>query len=491
MSVRVLFLAAEADPFVKIGGLGDVAGSLPAAILSLPDTVVPPGLVDVRVAIPLHPQIKINAFQLTPLIEFDVPHKPFPITARAFSTPINGVEHWLIDGAPIAEDTSVYSQDNLTAGRKFAFFSIAALELAHRLDWIPDILHANDWHTAFAIQRLRQIKQTFTGFSHTRSLITIHNLPFMGAGSEPVLKEFSLPGSRSPRLPGWARQMPLPVGILWADRIVAVSPSYAREILTPESGCSLEGMLASREADITGILNGLDGSAWDPAKDASLASPFSLETLPARSQNKAALQSEVGLEMSPETPLLILISRMDVQKGIDLAVQGLRRCANLSWQAVLLGTGDPELEQMCQDLADHYPDKARFIRRFDANLARRMYASGDILLMPSRYEPCGLAQMIAMRYGCVPLARATGGLKDTILDSHYPETDTGFLFSEPTPAAFVICLKRALKLFANKGQWHLWQQNGMRQDFSWKKSAWQYVIEYISLQPKKVERWLT
>lgn len=489
MSLRVLFLAAEADPFIKIGGLGDVAGSLPAAILALPETLIPPGLVDMRVVIPLHPQIKTKNFHLKPLIEFDIPHIPSPIHARAYSTTINGVEHWLIDGAPIAEDTSVYSQDNLTAGRKFAFFSLAAMELAHRLDWIPDILHANDWHTAFAIQRLRQLKQTNTGFSSTRSLITVHNLPFMGAGSEPVMKEFSLPASRSPRLPGWARRMPLPVGLLWADRIVAVSPSYAREILTPESGCSLEGMLASREADIIGILNGLDGSAWDPATDASLACPYSLETLPARSGNKSLLQSEVGLEPSAETPLLILISRMDIQKGIDLAVRGLRRCASLSWQAILLGTGNPELEQMCQDLADQYPEKVRFIRRFDASLARRMYAGGDILLMPSRYEPCGLAQMIAMRYGCVPLARATGGLKDTILDNHDPEYDTGFLFSNPTPAAMATCLKRALKLVTNKEKWSKIQKNGMRQDFSWQKSAWEYVKQYCSLHPNKMERW--
>jgi starch synthase len=220
---------------------------------------------------------------------------------------------------------------------------------------------------------------------------------------------------------------------------------------------------------------------WDPSTDAALVSPYDRQDLPRKSANKAALQAECGLPVEPETPLLIMVTRMDQQKGVDIAVNGLRQAGDLNWQAVILGTGDPLLETSCRSLESEFPDRVRALIRFDQNLSRRMYAGGDILLMPSRYEPCGLAQMIAMRYGTVPFARATGGLKDTIRDDPTMTASTGFLFTDAHPEAFAEGLKRALYTFPDRETWTDIQLRGMEQDFSWEKSALAYADLYYKL----------
>lgn len=481
-TIKVLFLASEADPLVKVGGLGDVAGSLPRALQQLASEKTGGNRIDIRLVIPFHSVIRKKYPDPEFLFEFEVPTTAEPIIAQAYKLSVNGVHTYLIAGEPIREDAPVYDTDATIDGRKFFFFSLAALELVKKLTWQPAILHANDWHTALAVYALKLKKSEDPFFEHIHSVLTIHNLPFMGAGIEAAFDSFGLPPSQYPLLPWWAKKFPLPLGLQTADRIVAVSPTYAQEILTPEYGCGLETFLKARQKAISGIVNGLDQESWDPASDPHIAENFEVTTLARRQDNKAALVKEFSLEPDPKIPLLILISRMDQQKGVDLAIDGLAQAVDVGWQAILLGTGNPQLEEACRQLEKDYPERVRAAIRFDIKLSRRMYAGADILLMPSRYEPCGLAQMMAMRYGCVPLARATGGLQDTIIDiADSKENGTGFLFKPATPGAFAETLHRALGVYPDKERWSAIQKRGMHQDFSWENSAVKYMKIYQDL----------
>lgn len=485
-TVRVLFVAAEADPLIKVGGLGDVAGTLPAELRKLDAAALDGWKLDVRLVIPYHAAIRAKKLDIRPLFDFPVERGEETITASAYVTDVNGMPVYLIDGAPFPKEGPVYSLNTVEDGEKFIFFSLAALDLAKKLDWAPDIWHANDWHTAISIYALAHRRKKDPFFAKTRTVLSLHNLPFMGGGTDATIKAYKIPFSRDPRLPAWGRRQPLPLGLLKADRVIAVSPSYAKEILTPEFGCSLEDFLATRQDAIMGILNGLDQQVWDPQNDPQIASPFSASDMSGNSENKRALLREFELPEKMDTPLLILISRMDQQKGVDIAIEGLRLLTGTPWQAILLGTGDPVLEKACQRLEKDFPDRVRAAIRFDAKLSHRMYAGGDMLLMPSRYEPCGLAQMIAMRYGCIPVARAVGGLKDTIVDDPKLTSGTGFLFEKATPRAFANALQRALKTYTDHApEWQGMQKRGVQQDFSWGRYAVQYGNVYLDLMEVK------
>jgi starch synthase len=308
----------------------------------------------------------------------------------------------------------------------------------------------------------------------------------MGAGAGPALQSFGLPPALQSPLPLWAQDLPLPLGLLTADHIVTVSPTYAKEILTPEYGSGLEGFLQSRADSISGILNGINVEEWDPALDSTLAAQFNRDNLTARALNKGGLLRELGLhETSLALPLLGIISRIEAQKGIDLVPGALRLIDDLPWQAIILGTGEPELEAAIERLADRYPGRVKAAFRFDPLLSHHIYAGADCLLIPSRYEPCGLTQMIAMRYGCVPVARATGGLIDTIQDFDFSEHGTGFLFKRPTVEVFSGALRRALEVYQKQNAWRRIQQDGMAQDFSWERSARQYLKLYLFMNRKK------
>ena len=474
--IKVLFLAAEAAPLIKIGGLGDVAGSLPAALSALPESP------DVRVVLPLYPQIKKSSLDLTPVTSFEVFHKDGPLLTKVFQTEVNGVPFYLIDGPPVASSSVVYSGDNNLDGIKFTFFSLAAMELVKILKWKPDILHAHDWHAAPAVYHLRLIKNSDDFFRKTKSLLTVHNLPYLGHGAEGALQAFGLPRAHMSALPDWAEHLPLALGLLSADKINTVSPGYADEMLTPEFGAHLEGFLASRKADLTGILNGLDLVSWDPETDSSLPVRYSNDTLEKRTENKKLLLEELGLTPDVKVPLLAMINRMDYQKGVDLVPPALEMITDLNWQAVILGTGDKDLEETARQLdLDH--TSIRSFLKYDGALARRIYGGSDLILIPSRYEPCGLTQMIGMRYGCVPLARATGGLKDTIVDyqAEHSGKSTGFLFEEATSEALADSLRRALAVYHDQRRWQGLQRRGMKLDFSWERSAVEYLYLYLEL----------
>jgi starch synthase len=475
-SINVLFLAAEAEPFVKVGGLADVAGSLPLALRALSNPEYTGAQIDVRLVLPLHRVLRAESATLRPVMEFPVCRRGRSLTARVFEMSMAGMPVYFISGEPISTATMVYSPDPVQDREKFTFFSLAALEMARRMEWQPDIIHANDWHTALALYALRT-QRGDPQMKRAHSVLTLHNLPFMGGDGTDVLAAYGLVPPTDEALPGWARTQPLALGLWSADEVVAVSPTYAREILTPDFGCGLDGFLGSRSASVTGILNGLDVAAWNPETDACLSEKFSSADLCQRSGNKTALQRQLGLQEDLHIPILAMIGRIDQQKGLDIVPVVLRQLIDIPWQFVLLGSGDPVLENAMRALQLEFPERIRSVIRFDAGLSRLIYSGADMLLMPSRYEPCGLAQMIAMRYGCVPVVRATGGLKDTVA-----EGKTGFLFQAAQPAAMQEALRRALAVYANPVNWENFQRNGMAEDFSWLHSAAQYAGLYRSLR---------
>jgi starch synthase len=405
---------------------------------------------------------------------------------------LDGLKVYLIGGAPIDQGSGVYSSNLEADGYKYVFFSQAALSLPRILDWKPNILHANDWHTSAAIYSLALNRHLDPFFRQTTSLLTIHNLPYLGAMTSSALEAFELPPAENTSLPAWAAHIALPLGLLTADIIVAVSPGYAKDILTEEFGTGLHTFLRAHSNKIVGILNGLDTDKWDPTTDIELATNFSCANLQARSANKASLQTELGLESTQTIPLLAMVTRMDPQKGVDLAVGSLRSIFQSMVtngppiQVVFLGTGDPMLEQAVRNLELAYPDHICARITYNEILSRHIYAGADILLMPSRYEPCGLSQMIAMRYGCIPIARATGGLSDTIQDSSNNAQGTGFLFKSPKSEALTEAIQRALNIFRhNPQEWQAMQIRGMQQDFSWDRSAVEYVKQYKLLLDKR------
>ena len=478
-SIKILFLAAEADPFIKVGGLGDVAGSLPGALRALSPQL------DVRLCLPLHNDLKLNGFDIKPVSSYSIMRGGQRVPVQVFETFFAGTPVYLIEGPPISSAQSVYSADMAIDGEKYTFFSLAALELLRHIRWQPGILHANDWHTAPAVYALHH-RLADPHYAWIKSIIEVHNLPFMGGGTSPHLSAYGLHPCSNPHLPDWARHFPLPMALATADAIVAVSPAYALELMTPEFGCGLQDFLRTRADALSGILNGLDLKLWDPRTDSALTANFDGASLERRAVNKAKLQSSSGLPVNPDVPLLAMITRMDPQKGVDIAIDGLRRTADQSWQAIILGTGIPYLESAARSLQDEMPERVCAEIRYDAQLSRQIYAGADVLLMPSRYEPCGLAQMIAMRYGCVPVGRATGGLNDTIRGYTDAVSGTGFLFNEASPDAFANCLREALQVFGDRDRWLRLQHNGMSQDFSWENAAKQYQDLYHQLLASKV-----
>jgi len=479
--IRVLFAVSEADPFIKVGGLADVAGSLPYSLQALRAEHGLPHL-EIRLIMPYHPAMRSRVPKPRLLAKFWLQRDGGDMPVHVYQIKHKGLTIYLVDGPPISQEFAVYTGDLKKDGEKYTFFSLSLLELVDLIGWKPDILHAHDWHACPAVYQLSQWRTTHDFFKDCRSLLTIHNLPYMGFDSEEALMAYGISPSHNPDLPYWARLLPLPMGLESADFINAVSPSYSREIMTDAYGCGLEGFLQSRSATITGILNGIDLDCWNPVNDKALQVNFDADKLDHRKANKKALQAEFNLPISADLPLIIMVGRLDRQKGIDLAIESLNQINNLPWQAIVLGTGDPNLEAACRILEQEFPERIRAAIRFDGDLARRMYAGGDILLMPSRYEPCGLAQMIAMHYGCIPLARATGGLKDSIVDNEDISQATGFLFEEPTVDSMVALLQKALTTYDNPSIWKAMQINGMKRDFSWAKSAKEYRNIYMKLK---------
>jgi starch synthase len=474
-NIGILFLAAEAEPYVKIGGLADVAGSLPLALRNLPTGLSQGSALDARLVLPLHRAIRPEMVTIRPVAGFSIFRRGVNLPVRVFQANIGGMPVYFIDGEPISKAASVYSQDLAQDREKFAFFSLAALEMVSHMDWKPHIVHANDWHTSLAVYALRS-GRVDPKLRSMHSLLTLHNLPYMGGDGSDVLEAYGMNSPDDEALPVWARSQPLPLGIWAAEAVVAVSPGYRHEILTPEFGCGLETYLRSRADSITGILNGLDLAAWDPETDQNLPANYNIKDISQRAVNKAALQNELGLPEESRVPIMAMIGRIDPQKGVDITIDALKRLSEHAWQFVILGSGNPDLENAARALQEVYPDRVRAVIQYNARLSRLIYAGADMFLMPSRYEPCGLAQMIAMRYGSVPIVHSTGGLKDTV-----HEGKTGFLFEAADGNSLQAAIKRAFSVYERPNLWEQFQKNGMQENFSWMSSAAQYAVLYRSL----------
>jgi starch synthase len=467
--LKVLFLAAEAAPFVKVGGLGDVAGSLPPALAALGH--------DVRLMIPGYGAIDWARFRPRPAGAFELPHSGGSEPGRIWETE-SEVPVWLLTGPPIPTDRGIYSTSIAEDARKFLFFSLGALAACRALGFRPDVIHANDWHTGPAVYRLATAGRSDPFFRDTASLYTIHNLPYTGRGAGPYLAEYGLAASPAlALLPDWARDSLLGLGLVTADVLTTVSPTYAREIQTPEGGHGLERTLRTRADRLHGVLNGIDVRAWNPATDPALSTRFDSATLERRVANRAALAEEAGLVADPDAFLLGMVSRLDSQKGFDIALPVLSGWLESGGQLVVLGSGDPAIEHGLAALELRFPGRASVRLRFDPPYSRRIYGGADGILIPSRYEPCGLTQMLAMRYGAVPIARRTGGLADTIIDVGDPG-GTGVLFDGYDPVSLAHALDRALRVYAHREAWIELQRRGMEKDFSWDRSAAAYEALY-------------
>jgi starch synthase len=480
--MRILFITAEAEPFIKIGGLGDYGGSLPKAISEIALSGKPG--VDIRVVIPYHNGIELTSPKFIKLARIQVKTKWGFAKGIVYQFTYHDILYYVIKrlGNPSGYK-NVYNSIQINDARKYIFFSLACLELIKVINWAPDIIHANDWHTAISIYELTQRKISDRFYRSIHSLLTIHNMPYIGEGSQPILKEYQLPSLKSDSLPGWAKHLPLPMGLVKADEIVAVSPTYAEELKEKEFGDGFVQFFIENSTKLTGILNGINISIWNPENDPYLKQNFSNTHLEDRYLNKVKILEEFGFEENKDKPLLILISRLTSQKGIDLLVQGLPNMLDKDWTAIFLGRGQKEIERALLELESQIPDKFKIILEFNNSLAHRLYAAGDILLMPSLYEPCGFSQQIAMHYGCIPVARSVGGLKDSIFTK--PDTErTGYLFEKADVSSFNKCLLKALSDFKNTDKWKLIQNRAMSVDFSWKKSAGLYLDLYHKILAK-------
>ena len=476
-SLKILFLAAEAVPFAKVGGLADVAGSLPQAIRALGH--------DVRLMMPRYGTIRSDKFQLTKVGE------PFPIPVGPGQEHVHLIESTLDGGTPVyliwnelyfSSRDRVYGFDD--DAQRFAVFGRASLAALRLLDWTPDVIHANDWHTAIVPAWLDTAGRGDPFYRDIATLFTIHNIAYQGIAGRLILTFAQveclkhLPAEK-PGTVNWMAQ-----GIAHADLINTVSKQHAQEILTPELGMGLAPLLQDRQDRLLGVLNGIDYDQWNPATDSSIPHRFDAETLDRRAANKTALQQQARLPVRPEVPLIGMVSRLDDVKGMDLMEPVLEWLLEREAQFILLGTGQPQYHEMFERVQARFPGRMRACLKFDDVLARRIYAGADMFLMPSGIEPCGLGQMIAMRYGCVPVVRATGGLADTVSDyTARRGRGTGFTFTDYTPRACQRALERAIKAYGNRKAWRKLQQRGMAVDSSWSASA----LEYIKLYRRAIE----
>jgi starch synthase len=477
-NLRVLFVASEAVPFAKTGGLADVVGTLPYVLNNLG--------ADVRVLMPYYGMVKQGKIPMTAVAENLEGHLGKTPLAFDVRTPESGdYPFYFVERDEFFERSQLYGTprgdyfDNL---ERFSFFCSTILPVCQNLGFQPDVIHCHDWQSALAPAYLHHRWQAADILNRAKTVFTIHNLAYQGLFPKekfPLLGlDWSMFGIDG--LEYYDQISLLKGGIVFADAITTVSVRYSEEIQTPEFGYGLEGVLRSRSNALHGILNGVDYQEWNPEKDPLLPAHFSKSKLAGKAKNKAALMQAFSLNPKLEkAPILAMISRLADQKGFDLVAAVLPELLAQDLMVVILGTGEEKYHHWLAEVAPKYPGKLGVKIAFDNSLAHLMEAGADMFLMPSRYEPCGLNQMYSLKYGTIPIVRATGGLADTV-DPADPATGTGtgFLFSDYTPEAFATALNAALKAYKNQKQWRRLVQNAMSQDFSWERSAYAYLNLY-------------
>jgi starch synthase len=471
--LKILTVSAEVAPFAKTGGLGDVAGSLPKALRELGH--------DVRIIMPAYRSIEDDYHS------GKIPLKVMP-GELSIPTGVGSIPIGVFEGQLLGSDVPVYfiAEGNLFSRPqiygygddvyRFAFFCRAALEFVRAIGWRPDVVNAHDWHAAPAITWLDTAGNSLDWFRGIPSVFTIHNLMHQGKTSWAIFDYLQLFTHRLNE-EAYGEVNFMARGIHHATLVNTVSPTYAREIMTSAGGMGMDGLLRQRSYDVHGILNGLDYNEWNPLTDKHLAQPFDGDHLDQRLANKRALQSRAGLPEHDDVPLVAMVTRLDWQKGLDITGEVIHRLLNDyagDAQFVVLGTGAPEYEQMFAQITGYHRAKGHAFLTYAADLAPLIYGGSDIFLMPSRFEPCGLGQMIAMRYGSVPVVRATGGLADTVQDGI-----TGFTFYQYSADDFWRALERAIYIYRNdRIIWQRIQQHGLQADYSWARSAQGYQQLY-------------
>ena len=481
MTLSVLAVASEVYPVVKTGGLGDVVGALPGALAAEG--------IDVRTLVPGYPDV-LRALDERTLVRRLPPLQGGP--ARLVAAPAGDLRFFVLDaphlfdrpGNPYTENGAKPWPDN---AQRFAALAQAAVSIAcdRGGDFVPDILHAHDWQAGLAPAYLH-----FMPAPRPRSVMTIHNLAFQGLFPASVFASLGLPdeafGIDGVEFYGDVGY--LKAGIAFADAVTTVSPTYAAEIRTAEAGMGLEGLLRKRADALVGIRNGIDTAVWNPMHDAQLAARYDASSLQLRAENKPWLQRRLSLDVDGDAPLFVIVSRLTAQKGSDLVLDTLPALLGQSAQLAVLGTGDAEFERRFKAAADAHRGRVAVEIGFEESLAHRMYGGADALLMPSRFEPCGLAQMIAMRYGVVPVAARVGGLADTIVDANEmalaARAATGVLFAPVSAEMLAWAIERTCGLWRSPMRWRGLQRRAMRSDVSWREPARAYSALFRALASK-------
>lgn len=483
--LKIFFVSPEAVPFAKSGGLADVSGALPVALRE--------SGADVRIIMPLYSSIKKSMFNPKPVIEdLTVTIDGIPLIFQIYeSKPRKGIPAYFVAREDLFCRPNLYGDssgdyyDNL---ERFSYFSHVALELAQQLDFKPDIIHCHDWQTGL-IPALIKGPYDEEFFSGTSVIFTIHNMGYQGIFPAHRFASTGLNKDdyfHQEGLEYWGNISLLKSGIVYADAVTTVSPTYAGEIRTPEFGLGMEGVLANRNESLFGILNGVDYTVWNPEKDRHIASTYSMKSMSGKTACKKDLIAEMSLDASLiDKPVFGLVSRLDRQKGIDMLLNIIDELIALDAGLVLLGSGDKSIENAIADAASRHPGKIGIGTGFNDPLAHKIIAGSDIFLIPSRYEPCGLTQMYSLKYGTVPLVRATGGLNDTVFNYDADSgAGNGFKFDEASSEALLKCIQQAIVLYKDKKGWKKLLSNGMKEDHSWKKSAERYIEIYKEIRKK-------
>ena len=480
IGLNILLVTAEAAPLAKVGGLADVAGALPRELAALGH--------DARLVMPAYPMIeKEPRYRLeTDLARFYVPLGSGRREAYARRTEVGGVPVHLIGGRHYFQEATESSKIYVPGAEPYIFFCRGVIELVRNLapKWRPDVIHCNDWHTGLIPAYLRTLYGGDPVLAHVASVFTIHNLAYQGEFDNNVLEIAGLPAELySPDgLECSGKVNFMKAGIVFSDLVNTVSETYACEIETPEFGCRLDGVLQDlcSQGRLRGILNGLDYHDFNPMTDRHIRHNYGPGDVSGKRRNKVDLQNELGLPEDPDIPVFGMVSRLVEQKGLDLIKAVMPRLMKLDVQFVLLGTGDPAYEAYFESVQKRNRLKMRARIGFDPTLAQKIYAGCDIFLMPSRFEPCGLGQMISLRYGTVPVVRATGGLADTVREFDPADLyGNGFVFTRYEPEALVAAIRRALSIYQSQKLWQALVENGMACDFSLRRSALEYEQYYL------------
>jgi len=474
--MKVMIVSAEVVPFAKVGGLADVVGSLPAALREEG--------VDARVIMPGYGFIDHEKYDISRLFSFQFAHRRGALDVHVFTCVYDGVPIYFVQSYPyFGNDDTVYTDWNWDVPR-FIFFNqivmAVAWQLQDRLGWFPDVFNVSDWHTSLLPFLLSQSHHK-PEWSHVASVVTIHNIAYQGAGVGGFMWDAGIPERNHSLLEKYSlTDNLLAIAIAYSDMICTVSPTYAVEIQYPYAGYELAPLISERQDDLVGILNGIDVGRMNPEVDKQLVTNFNAETFKdGRIDNKRHLQAVARLPMREDVPVIGVVSRLTFQKGFDLAVPAVRQLmADTDVQLILLGTGEDSIEDAFRQMGNEYKDKATAFIEFDTALAQQIYSGCDIFLMPSHFEPCGIGQMIAMRYGALPVVRKTGGLADTVVNYDNGDADvgTGFVFEWETADALLGTLRWAIDTYYNRPKaWRRMQRRAMQVDFSWKSSAKQYI----------------